>query len=118
MKNRKIAIAILMSIFAMNIFGMNYIVQAAGRTQGICLGIYNKNIIFASEIKAILANPMVNAQIDREGITELFALGPAVAPGKAIYKNILEIAPANCLLISKENIKVWEYWKVTLEENK
>ena len=80
--------------------------------------INNKNIIFASEIKAILANPMVKAQIDREGITELFALGPAVVPGKAIYKNILEIAPANCLLISKENIKVWEYWKVTLEENK
>ncbi len=80
--------------------------------------INNKNIIFASEIKAILANPMVKAQIDREGITELFALGPAVVPGKAIYKNILEIAPANCLLISKENIKVWEYWKVTLQENK
>ena len=80
--------------------------------------INNKNIIFASEIKAILANPMVKAQIDREGITELFALGPAVAPGKAIYKNILEIAPANCLLISKGNIKVWEYWKVTLQENK
>ena len=80
--------------------------------------INNKNIIFASEIKAILANPMVKTQIDREGITELFALGPAVVPGKAIYKNILEIAPANCLLISKENIKVWEYWKVTLQENK
>ena len=80
--------------------------------------INNKNIIFASEIKAILANPMVKAQIDREGITELFALGPAVVPGKAIYKNILEIAPANCLLISKENVKAWEYWKVTLQENK
>ena len=80
--------------------------------------INNKNIIFASEIKAILANPMVKAQIDREGITELFALGPSVVPGKAIYKNILEIAPANCLLISKGNIKVWEYWKVTLQENK
>ena len=80
--------------------------------------INNKNIIFASEIKAILANPMVKAQIDREGITELFALGPAVVPGKAIYKNILEIAPANCLLISKGNIQVWEYWKVTLQENK
>ena len=80
--------------------------------------ISNKNIIFASEIKAILANPMVKAQIDRDGITELFALGPAVTPGKAIYKNISEIAPANCMVISKENIKVWEYWKVSLEENK
>ena len=51
----------------------------------------NKNIIFASEIKAILANPMVKAQVDRDGITELFALGPAVTPGKTIYKNISEI---------------------------
>ena len=80
--------------------------------------INNKNIIFASEIKAILANPMVKAQVDRDGITELFALGPAVTPGKTIYKNISEIAPANCMVISKENIKVWEYWKVSLEENK
>ncbi len=80
--------------------------------------INNKNIIFASEIKAILANPMVKAQVDRDGITELFALGPAVTPGKTIYKNISEIAPANCMVISKGNIKVWEYWKVSLEENK
>lgn len=44
MKNRKIIITIFMSIFAMNIFGMNYIVQAAGKTQGICLGIYNQEL--------------------------------------------------------------------------
>ena len=61
---------------------------------------------------------MVKAQVDRDGITELFALGPAVTSGKTIYKNISEIAPANCMVISKENIKGWEYWKVSLEENK
>lgn len=79
--------------------------------------ICNKNIIFGSEIKAILANPMIKSEVDREGITELFALGPAVVPGKSIYKNILEIAPANCMLITKDSIKVWEYWKVNLKEN-
>ena len=44
MKNRKIIITIFMSIFAMNIFGMNYIVQAAEKTQDICLGIYNQEL--------------------------------------------------------------------------
>ena len=80
--------------------------------------INNKNMVFAWGVKAILANPMVKAQVlDRDGITELFALGPAVTAGKTIYKNISEIAPANCMVISKGNIKVWEYWKVSLEEN-
>ena len=48
--------------------------------------INNKNIIFASEIKAILAKSMVKAQVDRDGITELFALGPAVTQEKLFTK--------------------------------
>lgn len=50
MKNRKIIIAIFMLIFAMNVFGMNNIVQAAGKTQGICLGIYNQELWIAEGI--------------------------------------------------------------------
>jgi len=46
---------------------------------------------FGSEIKTILAHPEVRAEIDRDGLTELFALGPAVAPGSAVYKGINEI---------------------------
>lgn len=50
MKNRKIIITIFMLIFAMNIFGMNNIAQAAGKTQGICLGIYNQELWIAEGI--------------------------------------------------------------------
>lgn len=79
----------------------------------------NNTLIFGSEIKTILANPRIKREIDREGLTELFALGPAVTPGSAIFKNIKEVAPANCLLISSENnIKTWEYWKVEAKEFK
>lgn len=74
------------------------------------------NIIFASEIKTILANPEIKAEVDRDGLTKLFALGPAVSPGNAVYKGINEIAPANCMLITKDNIKIWEYWKVEAKE--
>ena len=73
-------------------------------------------IIFASEIKTILANPEIKAEVDKDGLTKLFALGPAVSPGNAVYKGINEIAPANCMLIKKDNIKIWEYWKVEAEE--
>ena len=74
------------------------------------------SIVFGSEIKTILAHPNIKAQVDRDGLTELFALGPAVAPGTAIYKGINEIEPANCMLIKEDSIKKWEYWKVKAEE--
>lgn len=76
------------------------------------------SVIFGSEIKTILAHPMVKAEVDRDGLTELFALGPAISPGSAIYKGINEIPPANCMLITKSNIKLWEYWKVEARELK
>lgn len=70
------------------------------------------SIIFGSEIKTLLAHPYVKAEVDKDGITELFALGPAISPTHAIYKDIHEIAPANCMLVTTDNSKVWEYWKV------
>lgn len=81
--------------------------------------IVDNTFIFGSEIKTILANPKIKREINREGLTELFGLGPAVAPGSAIFKDIKEIAPSNCLLISRDNtIKKWEYWAVKAVEFK
>lgn len=74
-------------------------------------------LVFGSEIKTILANPRVKREIDMEGLTEIFGLGPATIPGSGVFKNIKEIAPANCLLISGDgNIKKWEYWTVEAKE--
>lgn len=72
--------------------------------------------IFGSEIKTILASGYVKAEVDRDGLTELFALGPAISPGSAIYKGINEIKPANCMIVTKDTIKEWEYWKVSAIE--
>ncbi len=81
--------------------------------------IVNNTVVFGSEIKTILAHPDVKAEIDRDGLTEMFGLGPAVIPGSGVFKNIKEIAPANCMLISEGNIiKKWEYWTVKAEEFK
>ncbi|OOM77655.1 asparagine synthase (glutamine-hydrolyzing) [Clostridium sp. BL-8] len=77
----------------------------------------NNTLVFGSEIKTILADPRIKREVDIEGLTEIFGLGPATIPGSGVYKNIKEVAPANCLLISGDNsIKKWEYWSVKAEE--
>lgn len=81
--------------------------------------ICNGTFVFGSEIKTILAYPYVKAEIDMEGLTEIFGLGPATIPGSGVLKNIQEVAPANCMVISKnDGIKKWEYWTVKAEEFK
>lgn len=79
----------------------------------------NGTLAFGSEIKTILANPKVKREIDMEGLTEIFGLGPATIPGSGVFKNIKEVAPANCLLINKYGeIKKWEYWVLEAREFK
>ena len=73
-------------------------------------------VVFGSEIKTILVHPKIKAEIDKEGLTEIFGLGPATIPGSGVFKNIKEVAPANCMLITNENeIRIWEYWAVKAE---
>jgi asparagine synthase (glutamine-hydrolysing) len=69
--------------------------------------------IFGSEIKAILAHPLVNPQIDAEGLAEVFIMGPARTPGHAVFKNIKELKQGHCLRHSRAGTEVRRYW--TLE---
>ncbi|MBP2033559.1 asparagine synthase (glutamine-hydrolyzing) [Clostridium algifaecis] len=73
--------------------------------------IKDDSIIFGSEIKTLLAHPYVEPIVTREGLTEVFALGPARSLGGGVFKDIHEIAPANYLLYSRYGVKLREYWK-------
>ncbi|MGV3489559.1 MAG: asparagine synthase (glutamine-hydrolyzing) [Tuberibacillus sp.] len=72
----------------------------------------NGRFLFASEIKALLHHPDVHAVIDRNGIAEVFGLGPSKTPGHGIYKNIMDLRPAHALSFSRKGLKVWRYWNV------
>ena len=78
----------------------------------------NNSFIFGSEIKSLLAHPEVEPIINKESLTELFALGPAVAPGSGLYKDIYEVAPAHSVLVTPNDIKINNYWKINVYENK
>lgn len=113
----------LIGIFAFGIFDEDkrevFLVRDQMGVKPLFYTMKDNTLIFGSEIKTILANPKIKREINREGLTELFGLGPAIIPGSAIFKDIKEVAPANCLLISKDNtIKTWEYWSVEAKEFK
>ncbi|MBU8768099.1 asparagine synthase (glutamine-hydrolyzing) [Cytobacillus oceanisediminis] len=71
-----------------------------------------QGIIFGSELKAILAHPDVKAEIGREGLAEVFGLGPSRSPGSGVFRGIDELRPAHALTFSRNGLKVWRYWNV------
>jgi len=72
----------------------------------------DNNLIFASQIKALLANPMVDPVIGEEGIMEILGLGPARSLGSGIFKDIHEIPPAHYLFYKDGTVNIKEYWKL------
>ncbi|AGB19442.1 asparagine synthase (glutamine-hydrolyzing) [Thermoanaerobacterium thermosaccharolyticum] len=72
----------------------------------------NGLLIFGSEIKAILAHPYIDAEVDAEGLAEIFVMGPTRTPGVGIFRNINELKPGHCLTYSRSGIKVEKYWSL------
>lgn len=70
------------------------------------------SIIFGSEIKTLLAHRDVKPEVDKNGLIEIFALGPARALGSGIYKGINEIPPAHYLIFNSLGARLCEYWKL------
>ncbi|MDI9218711.1 asparagine synthase (glutamine-hydrolyzing) [Clostridium tertium] len=76
----------------------------------------NGTFIFGSEIKALFKHPYVEPVVDKDGLTELFALGPAVIPGTTVYKDIEEVKPAQYIVVNEDGIKKDMYWELKAEE--
>ena len=78
---------------------------------------FDNSFIFASEIKAIFKYPGIEKVIDKQGISELFGIGPAHTPGTSIFKNIYEIKPAHFAIYNKSGLHIERYWKLETKEH-
>ena len=79
--------------------------------------IKNNTLIFASEIKAISEYPDISKEIDEQGISEMFGIGPAHTPGTTIFKNIFELKPAHFGIFNPSGFHLERYWKLTSKEH-
>ncbi len=68
--------------------------------------------VFGSELKALLAHPEIPHEIDRNGVQELFLMGPGRTPGCGVFRTIWEVKPAHCGYVSEEQVRLYPYWKL------
>ena len=80
--------------------------------------IIDDTILFSSEIKAILKYPGFEAKVDKQGISELFGIGPAHTPGTCVFKDIYEIRPGYFGIYNIDGFKTFRYWKMETKEHK
>ncbi len=77
-----------------------------------------EGILFASEMKTILAHPEIKPQIDETGIAQLLLLGPGRIPGSGVFRGILELEPGHCGYFENGNFSVKQYWKLEDREHR
>lgn len=69
-------------------------------------------LLFASELKGILSCPGVKARVDRQGLNEIFSIGPARTCGCGVFLGIEEVLPGHYLTTDQAGIRQTCYWKL------
>jgi asparagine synthase (glutamine-hydrolysing) len=72
-----------------------------------------QNLIFGSEMKALLKHPMVKPVVSTQGLAEIFTLCPARTPGHGIYEKVFEVKPAHSIIFTGDGIKESCYWTLS-----
>lgn len=75
-------------------------------------GVSKETLIFASEPKAILPYPGIKAQVDRQGLNEIFSMGPARTGGCGIFHGIDELLPGHYAVFDRSGFHQRPYWKL------
>jgi asparagine synthase (glutamine-hydrolysing)/amidotransferase len=65
-------------------------------------------VLFGSEPKAILANPMAPSEVDADGLREV--LDMVKTPEHAIYRGMYEVRPGHLVRISRSGLTKHRYW--------
>ncbi|MFD1048065.1 NAD(P)-binding protein, partial [Kibdelosporangium lantanae] len=72
-------------------------------------------VLFGSEPKAILANPLARPVVDAQGFREL--VGFIKTPGDAFWKGMKEVVPGTVVTVTADGIKERTYWKLESREH-
>lgn len=67
------------------------------------------SLLFASEIKSLMADPRVKPAFDRAGLDQLFTLWATVPP-RTVFTGISELPPAHYLVAGRTGVHVKRYW--------
>lgn len=89
-----------------------YLVRDRLGVKPLFYAFYEDTIVFSSEIKGIFEYPGVTPVLDREGLCEVFGLGPAKTYGKGVFKGVKEVLPGHFLRVGKGRCAEYCYWQL------
>lgn len=69
-----------------------------------------RTLLFASELKGILAHPEVEARVGSDGLAEILTMGPARTPGHGIFQDTYELRPGHTLIFDADGLRVRRFW--------
>ena len=70
-----------------------------------------KRFVFASEIKAIVADPTIERDVDNQGLFNYLSFGSSLAP-TTIFRNIYKLQPGYYLRVSLKGLSLQQYWDI------
>ncbi|WP_405010874.1 asparagine synthase (glutamine-hydrolyzing) [Kitasatospora sp. NBC_01539] len=71
---------------------------------------HRSGVLFGSEPKAVLANPLLPAELDAEGVAELFALPAAPSAGHGLFRGLHEVRPGHLVSVTRHATREVRYW--------
>ena len=74
-------------------------------------------LVFASEIKALLEHPEIDALMDINSLAEIMLLGPGRTPGCGVFKGIEELKAGECAFFDGDGLEFKKYWTLKAKEH-
>jgi asparagine synthase (glutamine-hydrolysing) len=72
-------------------------------------------LVFASELKAILAHPRVSRELDHESLGDFFSLN-YIPPPRTPFRKIRQLAPGHLGVLKNGELTTRQYWDVHFEK--
>ncbi|MFI1760556.1 asparagine synthase (glutamine-hydrolyzing) [Streptomyces sp. NPDC020800] len=67
-------------------------------------------VLFGSEPKAILANPLVRPRVALDGLREMFTM--VKTPGHAVWDGMREVEPGTVVTVDRDGLRTRVYWRL------
>ncbi|KXK01485.1 MAG: asparagine synthase [Acidobacteria bacterium OLB17] len=77
-------------------------------------GVFDSKLIWASELKALIAHPSVKPELDLNALRHYLSFDYVPAP-LSIYKGIYKLPAAHMLVVENGEIKTRRYWDIVSE---
>lgn len=69
-------------------------------------------LIFGSEPKAIFQYPGIRPRLNRQGLNEVFSIGPAKSYGCGVFEDMEEVLPGYYYIFYQDSMKPVKYWRL------